>query len=577
MEKTGKILAIFLLIFLFFVVFLSGMVNTITQPTHARGYFKTEPLVALRGSIASADHHTLAASHQHWQLVFDGRYAYESKWPLLAALLARYLDQEEHHLLAQLARQQRVLLAKELSSGQAQALKRLSSALDRQGVFRTLDVGGTRLRYGLEVTPQNPQGRHYLYGDLAQPVLGYVQRSSGIGEMGLERFYESSLRPQSVGGIRAQRDVGGNLIHNNRMERTPQQDGASLALALDLALQRELEQLLDQQKEAFEAQEVMAAIMHSDSGRLVALASSNRYNPNRITQESLAHTRMNVVQYPFEPGSVMKPFILALLFEEGAAGQYDLVRGYNGRLELGGEVIEDDFPRAWLSAEDVIVYSSNVGIAQLALGLSAYKMHDGLSSFGFAKPTGIDLPYEAVGDLPGIHRYRTDIYRATTGYGYGLRTTFMQLLKAYNIFNNSGVAIAPHLVERMGGSYDPLALPPKVPQRVIGEPTAMKMMQILRKTVLQGTGRQAQVEGIFTAGKTGTAKIAYSGGYSDTHHSSFFGFANDQTERYTIGVLFIDPQKESMAARTAAPTFAEAAKLLIERGYLNRDQNGESP
>jgi cell division protein FtsI (penicillin-binding protein 3) len=576
MEKTGKILAIFLLIFLFFVVFISGVVGTITQPTHQRSYYKTENLPAFRGAIVSKDGHTLASSSSHWQLVFDGRHAHDEKKPLLAALLARYLDQNEEHLLGLLLRNQRVLLAKELTTTQAQALKSLSRALDKKGVFRTLDVGGNKIRYGLEVTPHQPARRNYLYEEMAQPVLGYVQKSSGQGEMGLERFYESSLKAQRAGALYGQRDAGGNLIYNNRLDQTRPKHGATLMLTLDLALQGRIEALLDAQAEVFEASEVIAGVMESTTGRLVALASSNRYNPNQITGESLANTRMNVIQYPFEPGSVMKPFILSLLFEEGSAGQYDLVRGYNGRLELGNEVIEDDFPRAWLSAEDVIVYSSNVGIAQLALGLSAYKMHDGLSRFGFAKSTGIDLPYEAVGDLPGIHRYRTDIYRATTGYGYGLRTTFMQLLKGYNIFNNNGIAIAPHLVERMGGEFDPLALPPKVPERILTEATAMKMMQILRKVVLKGTGKNAQVEGIFTAGKTGTARIAFSGGYSDTHHSSFFGFANDETNRYTIGVLFIDPKKEDMAARTAAPTFKEIVEILRANEYLHTAEPTDS-
>lgn len=568
MEKTGKILAIFLLIFLFFVVFLSGMVSTITQPNHARNYFKVEPLPTFRGSIVSKDGHTLASSVRQWQVVFDGRHAYEEKKPLLAALLSRYLDQDEAHLLGLLERNHRILIAKDLSTRQAQDIRQLSGKLDRLGVFRTLEVNGQRIRYGLEVTAHEPGTRRYLYGDLAQPILGYIQKSSGIGEMGLERSYENSLKEQASGGIRAQRDAGGNLIYNNRLQRTPPQHGATLQLTLDAKLQKELETLLDIRREGFEASEVIAAVMESTTGRVIAIGSSNRYDPNLITTESLPNTRMNAIQYPFEPGSVMKPFILSLLFEEGAAGQYDLIRGYNGRLQLGSEVIVDDLPRAWISAEDVIVYSSNVGIAQLALGLSAYKMHDGLSGFGFAKPTGIDLPYEAVGELPGIHRYRTDIYRATTGYGYGLRATFTQLLKAYNIFNNNGISLPPHLVERMRGEHDPLALAPKVPSRVISEATAMKMMQILRKTVLQGTGRQARVEGIFTAGKTGTAQIARSGGYSAAHHNSFFGFANDEKSRYTIGVLLIEPQEEILAGRTAAPIFKEVVDLLVANAYL---------
>ncbi|MGE4294175.1 MAG: peptidoglycan D,D-transpeptidase FtsI family protein [Campylobacterales bacterium] len=569
MEKTGKVLAIFLLIVCFFVIFLSGVVSTIGQKNYARSYFKEERQEALRGSIITADGLTLAQSSRRWQVVFDSRHIEEHKKPLMARLLGLYMDRDEAEILDLLSRGGRVMLQKDLTTREAKNLQHLSVQLDRMGVFKTFQQNGNALRFGLEIAPLTPPARLYPYGDLAQPVLGYVQKQNGgEGQMGLERYYQAPIDGKEPGVLRALRDAGGNLIYNNKLTHTRPRHGDGLALSLNARLQYDLEQALDRQQQRFEAGEIIVGVMESRTGRLVALASSNRYDAELITQETLPHTRMNAVQYPFEPGSVMKPFIVALLFEEGTAGQYDLVRGYNGRLKIGSETVTDTVPKEWFSVEDVIVYSSNVGITQLALNLSPYKLHDGLNSFGFSRQSGIDLPYEAVGELPGLHRYRTDIYRATTGYGYGLRVTFMQLLKAYNVFNNSGHMVTPHLADKLSGTDAAAALPSLQSTRVVGEATAMKLLQILRKTVTKGTGREADVEGLFIAGKTGTAHIARAGSYKNDYHSTFFGFANDAESRYTIGVLFIDPRQGHLAGKTTAPAFRETVNLLVKHGLL---------
>jgi cell division protein FtsI (penicillin-binding protein 3) len=565
-EKTGKILAIFLFILFFFIVFFSGVVRALKQDSLDRNYLKTETIPAYRGAIVSSDWRTLAQSDRRFNVAFDGRDA-ESK-PLIAKMIAIFADRSESEIMELLERDARVYLAKDLSALDAKNIQRLSAELDRKGAFKTVTINANAVRRGLEiVAAEPPQTRLYEYGSLAQPIVGYVQKSSGEGGMGLERFYESKLKPLSEGSFRAMRDAGGNMIYNNRLQYTPSKNGFGLQLSIDAFFQFDLERLLDKAQAEYDATEILCAVMESGTGRLIALAASARYDAENITAETLPNTKINAIQYPFEPGSVMKPFIVALVFEEGIAGQYDLVRGYNGRWTLGKDAITDTSPREWFSVEDVIVYSSNIGIAQLAMRLSEYKLFDGLSAFGFSRPTGIDLPYESLGSLAGLHRYRADIYRATTGYGYGLRVTFMQLLKAYNVFNNNGVMVSPRLVDRLiGDGAPPIESEPSA--RVISEATAMKILQILRKTVLRGSAKTAAIDGAFIAGKTGTARIAGGGGYKNDYHNSFFGFANDGERRYAIGVLVIDPKKNRNASQSAAPIFAETARLLIRHNLL---------
>ena len=568
MEKTNKIVAIFLSILLFCVIFIAALLNTLRTESFDRDYYRKELEPSLRGAIITSDGMTLASSANSFNIAFDGRNAEDKK--LIAKLFALYSGKSEAHILELLGRGTRVFLAKDLTTTEAKNIAHLSRKLDRAGAFKSFVQNGETKRYGLDIVPAENPNRIYLFGDLLQPALGFVQKSSGTGQMGIERFYEVQIKAESDGFVKAQRDASGNMIYNGSIDTSAPQNGFNAVLTINGKLQSDIERALDRAKEQIDALEVIAAVMESGSGRLITLATSNRYDASGITNETLANTRMNAVQYSFEPGSVMKPFVVALLFDEGLNGQYDLVRGYNGRCTIGRETITDVTPREWLSVEDVVIHSSNIGIAQLALNLSAYKLFDGLNSFGFSHPSGVDLPYEATGELPVLSRYRTDIYRATTGYGYGLRVTFMQLIKAYNVFNNGGILVAPRLVEKLIGENAP-PLNTQEGIRVIGAASAEKIMNILRKTVVKGSAKQAIVEGVYTAGKTGTAHIARAGSYQNDYHNAFFGFANDSSHRYAIGVLVIDPRNDHYASRTAAPIFAETVELLITHDLLKRE------
>ena len=247
------------------------------------------------------------------------------------------------------------------------------------------------------------------------------------------------------------------------------------------------------------------------------------------------------------------------------------MRIYGGKFKIGKKVIKDSHKFDWLSAEDVIVHSSNVGIAQLAQKLDYIDYYNGLKKFGFSKPSGIDLPYEHTGIIPRIYKLKKEIYKAVTAYGYGIRTNFMQLLKAYNVFNNNGRSITPKIAEYYQDAYaEKYYTLDKSYKQVIPVDIAKRVQKILIKTVMKGTGRNARVQGITIGGKTGTAHIAQNGKYSDLYNSSFFGFANDKNHSYTIGVLVRRPTKEHYyyASLTAVPIFKKVVEEMIEEGYL---------
>jgi cell division protein FtsI (penicillin-binding protein 3) len=172
--------------------------------------------------------------------------------------------------------------------------------------------------------------------------------------------------------------------------------------------------------------------------------------------------------------------------------------------------------------------------------------------------------------VPAINQLKDEIYKATASYGYGLDVNVMQLLKAYNAFNNRGRTLKPFIVENlidMHGNIE--SVTPEGSVQVISTATAERMKQIMIKTVNVGTGTGTITPGLEVGGKTGTAHIAERGRYVQKYNTSFFGFANDEKKHYTIGVTVIQPKANHFASLTAVPVYKQIVDLMVEFDYLH--------
>jgi len=279
-----------------------------------------------------------------------------------------------------------------------------------------------------------------------------------------------------------------------------------------------------------------------------------------------------MIEYSFEPGSVIKTVTFALLLDKGLVNPYDLVNGHNGHFKIGRKVITDEHRFDWLSAENVIVHSSNIGIAQLAQKLSGVEFHEGLKSFGFTQQSTYDLIYEKKGSIPSPRRLNNEIYKATCSYGYGMRANLLQLIRAYSVFSNSGRMVRPRLISNFIDEHNrEIPIPSEEDIQVIKSSTALRMKKILAKTVNEGTGKKARTAGLNIGGKTGTAHIVEKGKYVKKYNTAFIGFADSSKEKYTMGVVVVQPKKSQFAAQTAVPVFKQAVEIMIEEGYLNPD------
>jgi len=385
----------------------------------------------------------------------------------------------------------------------------------------------------------NSNIRIYSYGTTLEPLLGYVN-SKMKGKSGLEKYAQATLS-----------------------------DGTHLKLTIDLILQQQIESILDGGQVLYGADEIIASVMESSTGKIVAMGSSNRYDPSHITQKDIPFLIPKFAVYPYEPGSIIKPLTLAIALDKELVEPTTIFNTYEGRMQIGeNRFITDDEKFDTLSATDIIVHSSNIGISQIAWKLTGKEFKAGLENFGLGMYSGIELPRDEPGIIKSLSQLNQKLYRANSSYGYGILVTFTQLLKAYSVFNNDGIIVTPQLLEFNQNKKDFETI-------VISKKAANQIHEILIEDVERGLGINAKFYGLEIGGKTGTAHIAKNGHYIREYHSSFYGFANDaEGHKYTIGVLVIRAKAKYayFASQSAVPVFGKIVDVLVNNNFLEPSQ-----
>lgn len=532
----------------------------------------------MRGNILSADGFTIASTSKLYKAVVNTRYIDPDKKDLFVELFSIYSGIQVNEIRKKLSKRKGpVVLSYTISQKRAQYLKKLTTQLRRYDVFMPLlnPRTGTKSIHGLSIL-ESGESREYPYDTLLTPIIGYTHKTEENGYTtikgikGIEKRFEADLLARVDELSQGKRDVNSYIILNKESFTKQQLNGLDVKLNIHVTLQIRVERVLDAMKKELDAKEIMASVMDSKTGKVLSIASSNRYSPKNIKRSDYPSLNSSMIEYSFEPGSVMKTITFALLLDKGRVNPYDLVNGHNGRYKIGRKTITDEHKYDWLSAENVIVHSSNVGIAQLSQKLSGMEFNNGLRKFGFGAESTPDLVYEKTGFVPEAMRLNKEIYKATCAYGYGIKVNLMQLIRAYSAFNNNGKITTPQIVGSLVDEYArEIKIPPYEQIQVIKPSTAQRVKRILIKTVNKGTGVKAITEGIEVGGKTGTAHIVENSKYVNKYNTAFLGFANDKTHKYTIGVIVIQPKKSQFAAQTAVPVFKKIIDILIGESYLS--------
>lgn len=569
----------FLLISIAFACLMFARITPDKRPINLK---TTKIDYAVRGSIYSNDGFSMATSERLYKASINPKNISPDKFDLFVNLFSIYSDIPKKVILDKLKNAKGyTTISYNIPTLKATSLKLLNSKLNQYNVFQEYEENGkVYQKMGISVELSG-YSRKYPYGDMMEPLLGYSQKLENqkitkvVGVKGSEKGADEYLKAKKDGYSSGYRDISFAIIENNYSTQVDKVDGLDITLTIPLRLQKKLEELVDNQNKRLQAKEILVGIMDSQNGKILSLASSQRFDPKNIKKSDYPSLNISATETSFEAGSIVKPIIYAILLQKNLINPSQVIDLNNGVYKIGRHTIRDDHPLKSATPPQILIKSSNIGMIKLTQELGSQDFLDALKNYGFGSPTGIDLPQEASGVLPDVTKLKGS-YKASVSYGYGFRATFMQILRAYASFSNGGLLITPKTIEYLStpeGERYKIKTPP--PTRVISESTAFEVQKILQDITTQGTGKKAYVSEVKMGGKTGTARIFIDGKYTQRYNSSFFGFASDEKKSYTIGIVVFDPntQEGYYGSQTAAPIFKEVVELLIKEKYLKPQTN----
>ena len=396
--------------------------------------------------------------------------------------------------------------------------------------------------------------RYYPTAEVNAQLVG-ITNVDGIGTEGIEKQYNDYLL-SIPGQRRIKKDNKNNIIEyiGTYKEEKKAED---LYLSIDERIQFKAYTALKYAVEINQATSGSLVLIDAWTGEILAMVNSPSYNPNNRDNYESRRARNRAVTDSYEPGSTTKPLIAMGAL---AHNRIDWRRVIDCRPFLvNGKRITDSHAMNSGTLSEVIKFSSNTAMAHVALEMKASEIISTLSIFGYGKKTNLNLVGESAGSLPKItNKTRiSDIERATMGYGYRLRATPLQIAQAYSIFANNGIRKPLSIIK--------VDTPP-VGTRVLNEAETKRMLDALESVVEGGgTGSLARVPGYRIGGKTGTAKVAESGGYGKYYMGSFVGIAPMSNPRFAMAVIINEPHAGKFyGGVVAGPVFSEVMQKTLE-------------
>lgn len=401
--------------------------------------------------------------------------------------------------------------------------------------------------------------RDYPEGGRARALLGALD-SEGGGASGIELEFDSLLAG-SAGASLTRRDANGGTYWLPDAQIAEPRPGSDVILTIDAELQAIAEAALDRGLEETGASGGDIVLLDPRTGELLAVASRRGEGIRKVP----AFTD------PYEPGSTLKPFLLASVLAEGAAGLTDTVDAEGGRYRIGRRTIEDVHPYDTITVAEVIRYSSNIGAAKLAQLLRPSVQYRYLRDFGFGLPIGLRHPAESGGLLRRPANW-TGMSSASLAMGYEISVTSLQLAAAYGALANEGVLMRPYLVRevRRSDGRSVYRKEPEALRRVVDRDVSADVVGVLATVVEEGgTGSAAALASMSVAGKTGTARLTFGGRYERRYASSFVGFTPADDPRLVVLTKLEDPQGKYYGGAVAAPIIQDLLQAaLATRGIV---------
>lgn len=444
-------------------------------------------------------------------------------------------------------------LAKALGADPDTIKQYLEQRTDREFVYlrRQMSPAAAQAVLDLNVPGINGQRefkRYYPSGEVTAHVLGFTNIDDH-GQEGLELAYDDWLAGKP-GAKRVIRDRMGHVVEDVEQVHAPK-PGQNLTLSIDRRIQFLAYNELKSTLEKSQADSGSMVILDVKTGEVLAMVNLPTYNPNSVGSTPAASRRNRSMTDVLEPGSTIKPILMAAALSSGKYTPIGpLIDTTGGHWFFQGHDIHDTHNYGLLSPTGVITKSSNVGAAHIAMTLDTSLMYDTYRAFGFGNSTNSGFPGEASGYLQVGVKWRP-LEKAILGYGYGLNVTVLQLANAYATIADGGVMHSPTFIK--GSDNDA--------KTIIDPQIAHELVGMLETTTQPGgtAAPYAWIANYTVAGKTGTAHKATAGGYSKNNYgAAFAGMVPATNPRLVAAVVIDNPRKGSYyGGLVSAPVFAK--------------------
>ena len=336
-------------------------------------------------------------------------------------------------------------------------------------------------------------------------------------------------------------------------------------LTIDKEIQYIAEKYLKEAVDKFHATKGGIGVMDVQTGEILAMANYPTFDPNRVKKSDNKFRKLSFVSDPFEPGSTFKLFTAASALENKIATPNTNYYCEGGKLRVSGHIIreaEAGKKYEWLSLEEIIRHSSNIGTTKVAFDLTFPRLSKTLNDLGIGLKTNIELPGESRGILVDGDNV-SPIKLSNISFGQGVATTGIQMLAAYGAIANNGIYTKPTILKNQ-----PLK---KRQKRIMSEKTSAQLTDMLVKAVEDGTGARAKIKYFSIAGKTSTAQRPDKDGGYKGYVPGFIGYPTNVKDRFVIYVYVDNPKGNRYYGNyVAAPVFKKVAEHIL---FKNKEFN----
>ncbi|WP_349406976.1 stage V sporulation protein D [Clostridium perfringens] len=495
----------------------------------------------------------------------------------IAKLLAEALEMDEEKVLSRIE----LTYPSGNPANSATLIRRIEK--EKADKVKELDING--------VIVSEDTKRYYPNGDFLSHTLG-TTNADGEGLSGLELYYNEEL--MGIPGVRVS-EVSGNSTSNPYSETsfTPPVDGKDMTLTIDENIQYFVEKVAEDALKKHNADSVSIAVMNPNNGEILGMVNKPGFNPNNPYEGSEAFKgkdesaklqnmwRNTIVSDSFEPGSIFKIITSIAAIEENIAGK-DEVYYCDGSLNVAGKNIKCWKPggHGVQNFNQTLENSCNVAFMEMGEKLGAEKLNEYIKLFGFGTQSGIDLPGEATGIVKNVEDISA-VDLATISFGQTNTMNGIQFMTALNAVANGGDLIQPHIMKELSHKDDngtkiiDEVFVPKIQENIVDEKSTMRVKEALESTVSNGSSKDAGIEGIKVAGKTGTAEKVdpETGTYGAGYIASFAGFAPYDNPQVSLIVIIDNPKNgEHFGGIVAAPFAGELFNNIFNYISLNEGQ-----